>query len=315
MLSRWLISTLLLVGLALWLGPARLVAQLSSLDPVWVGVALVIGSAQVFASAWRWRFTARCLGLTLPYGQALREYYLASLINQLMPGGVIGDAYRAKRHSDLADQRSLAWSAVVVERFSGQLVLVGLTVGVLFNAKTWQPLIDARADTAGMLIGLGVGVVALVTSGALVAWVLSHNHLLSRGLRAFGRALQATFWPWPRLAFQVTSSGVIVLAYLGLFVLAAWALGVDRDFAELMVLAPPCLLAMVVPITVSGWGLREATAAASWGLLGLDPAQGVAVSVVYGLLIFLTALPGLLMWRSVADYSRKENSTNNSSST
>ena len=312
MLSRWLVSTVILGSLALWLGPARLLNQLSNLDPSWVGLALVVGTAQVFASAWRWRYTAHCLGLTLPYTEAVREYYLASIINQLMPGGVVGDAYRAKRHSDVTEQRALAWLAVVVERFSGQLILVGLTAVVLLYANTWQPLITSipfRFDWV-VLTALVVTAIMLV---ALTVWLRRSNVWVGRGLNALSGALKTAFWPWPRLALQVISSSAIVGAYLVLFVLAAWALEVDRGFAMLAVLAPPCLLAMVVPLTVSGWGLREATAAASWSLLGLDPAQGVAVSVAYGLLIFLTALPGLLMWRSMAAYSRNENSTSSSS--
>ncbi len=64
--------------------------------------------------------------------------------------------------------------------------------------------------------------------------------------------------------------------------------------ATLLALVPPVLVAMLVPLSVAGWGIREGTAALVWGLVGLPPAQGVAVSMAYGLLVLLASLPGLL---------------------
>jgi hypothetical protein len=59
-------------------------------------------------------------------------------------------------------------------------------------------------------------------------------------------------------------------------------------------LCPLLLLAMVVPLTVSGWGVREGVAAILWPLVGLPAEQGVALSVGYGAAVFLVSLPGAL---------------------
>ena len=53
-------------------------------------------------------------------------------------------------------------------------------------------------------------------------------------------------------------------------------------------------LALVVPLTVSGWGVREGVAAILWPLAGLPAEQGVALSVGYGAAVFLVSLPGAL---------------------
>ncbi|NNM34814.1 MAG: UPF0104 family protein, partial [Gemmatimonadetes bacterium] len=47
------------------------------------------------------------------------------------------------------------------------------------------------------------------------------------------------------------------------------------------------------PISVAGWGLREGAAALLWSAAGLTTAEGVAVSVAYGLIVLLSTLPGL----------------------
>lgn len=295
-----------MVALVWWLGPLALVDQLQSFDLTWLWLALVIGIAQIMGSAFRWHFTARSLGIPLSFLAAWREYYLASLINQVLPGGVVGDAYRAKRHADESARRSQAWLAVVIERFSGQLMLFGLTIGVLLFSTTWhQALSDAWVNllTPRALMGvMGLAALLIVT-----VWLInqsmrraqqSHcrpNHWVAMAFQGIRQA----FWPASRLLTQLASSAMILVSYIAIFVVAARALGVDLSTPLLIILAPPLLLAMVIPITVSGWGLREAAAAGAWTALGLDPAQGVAVSVAYGLLIFFIALPGVLLWRPV----------------
>ena len=72
-----------------------LFARIARLDATWVSVALLATLPQYLLSAARWRLTAARLGVSLPLKTAVAEYYLAMLTNQLLPGGVIGDAARA----------------------------------------------------------------------------------------------------------------------------------------------------------------------------------------------------------------------------
>ena len=52
------------------------------------------------------------------------------------------------------------------------------------------------------------------------------------------------------------------------------------------------LLVMGLPVNVGGWGPREAFTAVAFGAAGLGAAQGLTVSVVYGVLAFAASLPG-----------------------
>ena len=54
-------------------------------------------------------------------------------------------------------------------------------------------------------------------------------------------------------------------------------------------------MSMVVPVGVAGWGIREGTAALVWSVAGLTVADGVAVSVAYGLIVLVGTLPGVLV--------------------
>ena len=65
--------------------------------------------------------------------------------------------------------------------------------------------------------------------------------------------------------------------------------------STLLPLVAPVLVSMLLPVTVAGWGVRETAAATLWGAVGLASADGVAISVAYGLLVLLSSLPGALV--------------------
>ncbi len=58
-------------------------------------------------------------------------------------------------------------------------------------------------------------------------------------------------------------------------------------------LAAPVLMTMLIPVSVAGWGVREGAAALLWSVVGLTPEEGAAISVTYGLIVLVAALPGV----------------------
>jgi uncharacterized membrane protein YbhN (UPF0104 family) len=275
-----------MAGLALWLDPAQIAAEIGALDSGWLLFALLISLAQTALSAWRWRFTAARLGLTLAPGRALADYYLGGFVNQVLPGGVVGDAWRAQRHAQRCGQTGVAWRAVILERASGQLVVVVLTA---LGVSLYPPWREGFAPT---LLAIALGTLLLSLFGALLwrrlrgqaRWLAEIGPDLHRALLAPGA--------WP---MQLASSILIVLSYLLVFAAGARGIGVDLPVPQLMMMALPVLLAMLIPVSVAGWGLREGAAGAVWLISGLPPEQGVAVAITYGLLVLLASLPGALV--------------------
>ncbi|MGY6631520.1 MAG: lysylphosphatidylglycerol synthase transmembrane domain-containing protein [Wenzhouxiangella sp.] len=274
---RWLISVAVLIGLLLWLDLASLAQQWQQLDWRYLGLALLVSSLQVVLSAWRWRFTANSLGLALPWRLAIGDYYLASFGNQVLPGGVLGDAWRADRHRRRSGKTGPAWRAVIIERASGQLVVALLSVPVLL----------ALAGPA-ILLPLGLVLAMLLALG----W-LARDWPPLIGLLADGRLALLSAGRWP---LQLGLSLVIVISYGLVFGLVGLGLGSEVGLGTLMLLALPALLAMLIPFSVAGWGWREAGSALAWTALGLSASEGVAIAMTYGAVIFLASLPGALVW-------------------
>lgn len=286
---RWCISLAILAGLALWLEPARVIDQVRDIQLGWLALALLLGIIQMALSAWRWRFTAGRLGLKLEPGQALTDYYLAAFVNQVLPGGVLGDAWRAQRHAQRSGQRGAAWRAVILERTSGQLIVLGLALLTLMFQAPWREHLLNISDIVG--IGLmGFGLLILLTGLILRRSPVGRAQLAELAADARRALLALNAWP-----LQLLSSVLIVLSYLLVFAAGARGIGIDLALGQLMLLALPVLLAMLIPVTVAGWGLREGAAGAIWLLAGLPPEQGVAASLAYGLLVLIASLPGAVV--------------------
>lgn len=292
LLLRLLTSVVLLGLVARAVEPAAVLARLASLEAGWVVAAIAVSVGQVVVSAWRWRYTAARLGADLPLGTAVGEYYLATFLNQVLPGGVVGDVSRAWRHHRAEDRSesppTAAVHAVILERASGQVVM----------------LAGAAAAVAALAMGAGgtgvggVGRGAIAGAGALLA-ALAIGGGLARLARRPGSGRLGAFLSdgrkallGPALPVQGTLSVVVVASYVVVFVFGARAVGIEIPTGLLALTAPPILVAMLIPVSVAGWGLREGAAAALWGVVGLSATDGVAASVAYGLLVLLSSLPG-----------------------
>ena len=295
--ARWLF-TASLIGLVAWfVDVTALWRELGSVSPLFLLPALVLTVLQVALSAWRWRYTVEQLGLSLPFGAAVREYYLATFLNQVLPGGVLGDVNRAWRHGAGPGERLSAIHGVAIERLSGQLVLalvVMASVLWLFQSGRFVawPFENGLWFIAG-LIAFAFVLVAVALKTGFLEGVLDR---LADYLHRLRRDLVQSLLRWPVLPVQLGSSLLVLASYLGVFLCLAWGAGYLGDFDAALVvtaLGSILLLSMVVPLTVAGWGIREGAAAVLWPLAGLPAEQGVALSVGYGALVFVSSLPGL----------------------
>lgn len=281
----------ILAALAWFLDVRAIGSALAGADALPVLIALTLVQAQIVLSAWRWRLIAERLELHLPLGLATGEYYIASLLNLVLPGGVPGDALRAVR---LAKSAAVpAWRpvvrSIVLERAAGQLALAGVMVA---GFAAWPLLLEGRVPVEATWLAVSVLVL-----GCMIVLMLA---VLARGGPAAVRSAVAGLGVDLRRALvsdgawlkQGILNLTIVASYVATFALAAAALGHPLPWVGWLTVVPVVLFSMVVPVTVGGWGVREGIAASLWSLLGLDPTIGFATSVLYGLIAVIGSLPG-----------------------
>jgi uncharacterized membrane protein YbhN (UPF0104 family) len=256
----------------------------SRIQPRWVALGAATTFLPVLGIALRWRFTAARLGVAISVRDALREYYVSFLVNQLLPSGIAGDALRAVRHGvQMGPERAgygLSLRIVVLERSAGLIVTWAC---VLASAPLW---LSGRGLVVGLAVLLALGVGALL------------------GLRARGRLpgflrilLQDSVAAWfERGAWlvQLSTSLLSVLGCIAMFGCAAQALSAPLGFVDLMRIAPLALATATLPVSFAGWGLRELASSQLYAASHLDPAMGTATSILFGLMNLAGAAPGIL---------------------
>ena len=273
------VSVVLLWAVWHWFDGRQALARLQAANPGWLILALILLTIQTIASALRWRLTSTQLGLPLSNHQAIGQYYVSMLCNLTLPGGMLGDAGRAWHHRQAAGLATSA-SAVVLERLLGQIAIIA----TLMLALLWQLRSTVTTHTATWLFAL-VGI-------ALAVWLLAHSPK-PKWLKRFGSHMKSA-WLDPAVRVPQLVLTLIVLACsLLAFYACAKAVGVTLPMASALMVLPATLMVMTLPVSVAGWGVREAAAALLWPLAMVASDAAVAASLAYGLIATVSTLPAL----------------------
>jgi glycosyltransferase 2 family protein len=98
-----------------------------------------------------------------------------------------------------------------------------------------------------------------------------------------------------RLLLLASSLLVPLLAMLAFFA-AGQALGLRYDLVTYFAIVPPALVLTVIPISIAGWGVREGALVGLFSLIGADKTVVLMMSLVYGMLLIIVSLPGLVVF-------------------
>ncbi|GFE64658.1 lysylphosphatidylglycerol synthase transmembrane domain-containing protein [Litoreibacter roseus] len=275
---KFLVSAAMIGALLLFTDSAQIAEKLRGADLSWLAVVLACLTLSTFLMAKRWQWVAQNFGLEIAFGRAVREYYLAQLINMILPGGVAGDAARAVRVRDTGDL-SRAAQSVIIDRLIGQICLftlmfLGFVVvlwvpgGVAWPSWIWLVL-AAMPVIAGAVLFFARG-------DGRIGGFLTH---LVRNLRE------------PRQAFLAAT--IAVLLCYSMYA-SARAIGAILPASTVFTLIPLVLTAMLVPLSIGGWGWREAAAVVLFPMASASASEGAATGIVYGTMILLAACPAFL---------------------
>jgi uncharacterized membrane protein YbhN (UPF0104 family) len=124
------------------------------------------------------------------------------------------------------------------------------------------------------------------------SWLGRHPQLAVLKLLS-DRLLQAV----SRHRFLLLASSLLVplLAMLAFFAVGR-ALGLRYDLVTYLAIVPPALVLTVIPISIAGWGVREGVLVSLFSLIGADRTVVLMMSLIYGMLLILASLPGLVVF-------------------
>jgi uncharacterized membrane protein YbhN (UPF0104 family) len=236
-------------------------------------------------SAWRWRVAARALGVGIGLPSAVCAYYRSLFLNSVLVGGVVGDVHRAVTHGRRAGDVVRGLRAVGWERLWGQVIQAAATAVVLLTLPS-----PVRPALPYVLAGLaGIAGCAVLVLRAAARRRRSRLTLAARAVSADLRHRLLAPHVWPQLTL---ASVLVVAGHTATFVVAARVVGSTAPMGELVALLLVVQTAMVIPLSLGGWGLREGAAAWAFGTAGLGAATGVTVATLYAVLMLAAVAPG-----------------------
>ena len=264
---------------------ADLVPTWSTETGLWLGLALVLTAAGVVLSAARWRQVLSGMAVPSRFGRLVSYYFAGQFVSNVLPTTIGGDVLRISRLAGDTGDAADSFASVTIERLTGWLVLPLLT----FAGFALNPELIAADDRTTLALVIAVG--TLITLIAILS-IADHPRLGGRfadrrGWRRFIGAVHLGVTKLrrrPRAAVAVVAVGV---AYQFVLVLAAAAgargLGIeDVGVTVLLAFYPAVLIAQVLPVGVSGIGVRELAFVTFLEPLGVPDEQAIAL----GLLIF-----------------------------
>jgi uncharacterized protein (TIRG00374 family) len=268
------------------LGSGEILAQLRQIDNS-VVFALIPLLAAVLLLALRWH--ALALGL-LTFHQALRYTFIGLFYGALLPGGVSGDI--AKGAALALRQRStrtaILPASILADRVIGLYVLgvaFGAACALLLAKPPGDDALLARIGAIGLLISAPLILLlplALTTRGAALVRGIVRVVPWARLRSLIERLVDALFTyraaPAVLLRAALLSAGVHAASVV-VYLVVLDALQLDVPVHLTIVLYAVLSMLVMIPISISGLGVREWFSFAFFPAIGHPAEAGVAVSL------------------------------------
>jgi glycosyltransferase 2 family protein len=296
LLSARILVSLALLYLALrGINFAAIEARLSQINIGWIALAVLVTIGQIFIGALRWREISNLCQAPLTDLQAFRYNMIGAFFNQTLPSSIGGDAVRLWLvHRTGAGWRAATYS-ILTDRAVGLIALALIIVASL----PWSYGMIANSNGRFALVFVDFAALA----GGLGFLLL--EHLPWKWLK--------TWWPTKhvhacsvianKVIFNRRSGPKIAILSLSIHVLAvviAWcavrSISAPAAFEQVFMLIPPIMLITMMPISIAGWGVREATMMVAFGYAGLAQMDGTVVSILFGAVYFIVGAFGGLVW-------------------
>ena len=270
----------------------------------WIGLAIAATLLQIFVGVLRWREISAECGAPLPVAKATRFNLIGAFFNQTLPSSIGGDAVRLW----LVARGGAGWRAATYSIFVDRAIgLIALAVVVVATLPWSYQLISNShgrsalllVDFAALAAGVGFLVLGWLPWPWLKKWWATH-HIHACSVIANRVIFNRTRGPKIALLSFLVHLLAVVIAWCVVRSIAAPVL-----FGQVFQLIPPVMLITMMPISIAGWGVREATMGLAFGYAGLVSAEGVNVSLLYGAVSFIVGAFGGLVWIFSAEKAAK----------
>jgi uncharacterized membrane protein YbhN (UPF0104 family) len=265
----------------------------------WLLVAVFLSFVQIWILVTRWCVLVRTNIHPFSYREAFHNLLTGLFFNQALPSGIGGDAMRVWL---LTRGRPGRTSDAVSLIFSDRAI--GL-IGLILIVTIVSPLLVFGPQSRHLDGGSGVAVSLAILAAAVVAgyaFLLGVRRLPALGIPGWSwimnmyGVVRRVMIGWPVAGQLMALAMVAHLTILFAIAAVAAALGIAVPLTAILVLTPPALILATLPISIAGWGLREAGFVAVLGLVGVSSTDATLLGLSMGMLQLLQGVAGGVVW-------------------
>jgi hypothetical protein len=248
---------------------------------------------QMVFGAFRWRYILSALcpqkSQITSITHTIKYFYISMFFNCCLPGTVGGDVIRVFLIKSEHTPLPLAISSVVIDRMMALLAL-----GVM--GFLTMPFLAEYMGISAWILMPSCAVLGVFGLGTLFnldklpflqkfGWLAHLLHSL-RLLLANKKILLMSL-----ILAIIAHGGFCLSAYI-----LAESLGSPISLLDSFTLIPWVLLISIIPLSIGGWGLREAAMVYALTLVGVSQEAALTLSIQLGLLLIISSLPAGVLW-------------------
>jgi uncharacterized membrane protein YbhN (UPF0104 family) len=246
---------------------------------------------------WRWVILLRAAGAEVSTKSATWIYLVSSFVGSFLPAGVGGDAARAYTLAVRTSKGSEAVASVGVDRILGLLsILVMGAIGLVAAGSQIGP-------GPGIVLGAGLGLVAAATACLWADYWIRALLPTAWHQRAIGRRAVKLADAFSRYRGHRPAVATVFLLSVGvqiLRILQAWILGlgigIALPFSYYLFFMPIGLIALMLPISISGFGAPQGVIVWLLQLRGVSQSDAFALSTLIVITGIVANLPGAWLY-------------------
>jgi uncharacterized membrane protein YbhN (UPF0104 family) len=263
-------------------GPERVFAILKDMSlSAFVSAVILFLFAQ-FISTLRWK-------LLLPGKLGIRKlfslYMIGSLFNIMLPGLIGGDAVKAFYLYKTSGRGSLTLASIFMDRYLGFVILIAIcAIAFPFGYSYFR-----NSPVAWML--------PLIVLAFIITSLLVFSLRLGKRIKVLSESYDYFQSYWNQKDIIVKSLLISIFVQLsGIVAVYILALGIGEHlpFLACLIFIPPIVVFTMLPISISGIGVREGAFVFFFSLINIRPEVATALSLSWFLSITAGSLLGLI---------------------
>lgn len=253
--------------------------------PTYIILALGLYVIGQILSTYKWERLADVLGFQRKFKRLLAYYFIGMFFNLFLLGSIGGDVGRVYLLAGRRDSRMRAGYSILAERFTGGMALVTIATIALVSSLS-QHVVPLWLRVG--MIGGCVTVWALVLTFPLLLPLFPWLTIWAKKVKLgdFG-----VYWAHPRrMSLVFAISFIFQILNIVVFALIGMSLNLGVPVAYYFVIVPLVDLVSILPISISGIGVREGSYVYLLYLAGVETSKGLA----FGLLGFFVVVAASL---------------------